>query len=131
MTALVLDAGALIALDRDDRAMWARLRAASDAGDIVAAPAGVVAQTWRGGRRQAHLARALVHCDEVALDGAVARACGRLCAQTDTDDVIDASVAVAAAHFAPVAHTVIATSDPDDIAALTSALNAQVSIQRV
>ena len=131
MTALVLDAGALIALDRDDRAMWARLRAASDAGDIVAAPAGVVAQTWRGGRRQAHLARALVHCDEVALDGAAARACGRLCAQTDTDDVIDASVAVAAAHFAPVAHTVIATSDPDDIAALTSALNAQVSIQRV
>ena len=38
---------------------------------------------------------------------------------------------MAAAHFARFEHTVIATSDPDDIAALTSALNAQVNIQRV
>lgn len=131
MTALVLDAGALIALDRSDRAMWARLRAASDTGDIVAAPAGVIAQTWRGGRRQALLSRALMHCHEVVLDGAVARACGRVCARADTDDIVDASVAVAAAHFAPVEHTVVATSDPDDIAALTSALNAHVNILRV
>ena len=128
MTALVLDAGALIALDRDDRAMWARLHAAEEAGDIVAAPAGVIAEAWRGGRRQALLSRALMHCDEVVLDGPIARACGRLCAGTGTADVIDASVAVAAAEFAHHTHTAIATSDPDDIETLTSALDARVSI---
>lgn len=131
MTALVLDAGALIALDRGDRSMWARLRAASDAGDIVAVPTGAIAQAWRGGRGQAQLARALVHCHEVVLDGAVARASGRLCGRTGTNDIVDASVAVAAAHFAPVERTVVATSDADDIEALTAALNAQVNILRV
>ncbi|WP_423915997.1 twitching motility protein PilT [Candidatus Poriferisodalis sp.] len=131
MTALVLDAGALIALDRNNRDMWARLYAADKAGDIVATPAGAIAQTWRGGRRQALLSRALMHCDEIALDGPIARACGRLCAGTGTADVIDASVAVAAAEFAHHTHTVIATSDPDDIGTLTSALNAQVSILTV
>ena len=130
MTALVLDAGALIALDRNDRSLWARLRAAADARDIVAVPTGVIAQAWRGGRRQALLARALTHCDEVALDGMTARTCGRLCARTGTADVIDASVAVAAAHLSYGDRTVVVTSDADDIAALTTALNADVSILR-
>lgn len=131
MTALVLDAGALIALDRNDRGLWARLRVTRDAGGFVAVPVGVIGQAWRGGRRQALLSRALVQCDEVVLDGAMARECGRLCGRTGTRDVIDASVAVTAAQLAPYEHTVVATSDPDDIAALTAALNAQVSIQRV
>ena len=131
MTALVLDAGALIALDRDDRTAWSRLRATKEAGGLVAVPAGVIAQTWRGGRRQALLSRALNHSHEVVLDGAMARACGRLCARAGTSDVIDASVAVTAAELASNEHTVIATSDPEDMAALTSALNVQVSIQRV
>lgn len=130
MTALVLDAGALIALDRNDRSLWARLRAAADARDIVAVPTGVIAQAWRGGRRQALLARALTHCDEVALDAMTARTCGRLCARTGTADVIDASVAVAAAHLSYGDRTVVVTSDPDDIATLTTALNADVSILR-
>ena len=111
--------------------MWARLRAASDAGDIVAAPTGVIAQTWRGGRGQAHLSRALMHCEEIELDGAAARACGRLCGRTGTSDVIDASVAVAAAHFANVEPTVVATSDTEDMSALAAALNAQVGILHV
>lgn len=131
MTALVLDAGALIALDRDDRTAWSRLRAIKEAGGLVAVPAGVIAQAWRGGRRQALLSRALGHCDEVVLDGAMARACGRLCARTGTSDVIDASVAVTAAELARYEHTVVATSDPGDITELTAALNAQVRVQRV
>jgi len=46
MTALVLDAGALIALDDNDRGMWAMLRVATDDGDFVGIPAAVLAQVW-------------------------------------------------------------------------------------
>ena len=59
------------------------------------------------------------------------RACGRLCVRTGTSDFIDGSVAATAAELARNEHTIIATSDPDDIAALTSALNAHVNILRV
>ncbi len=97
VTALVLDTGALIALDRHDRMVWAMLRAAADAGATVIVPTGVIAQAWRDGRRQALLVRALRHCDELPLDGRVARAAGLLCSQASTSDVIDASVALAAA----------------------------------
>ena len=111
--------------------MWARLRAAADARDIVAVPTGVVAQTWRGGRRQALLARALMHCEELVLDSAMARACGRLCARVGTNDVIDASVAVAASQLSNHHRTVVATSDPNDITALTAALSDQVVVVAV
>jgi hypothetical protein len=131
LTALVLDAGALIALDRNERAMWARLRAAAEARDIVAVPTGVVAQTWRDGRRQALLARALMHCEEIVLDSAMARACGRLCARVGTNDVIDASVAIAAAQLSHHHRTVVATSDPNDIKALTATLSDQVVVLTV
>ena len=67
-----LDAGALIALDRNDRSVWAMLRVAADAGDTVHVPAGVIAQAWRDGRRQVLLVRALRHCHEVPLDGLLA-----------------------------------------------------------
>lgn len=58
MSALVLDAGALIAVDRDDRAMLARLRAAERHGLELRTNAMVVAQVWRDSQgRQAGLAR--------------------------------------------------------------------------
>lgn len=50
MSALVLDAGALIAVDRNDRAMLARLRAAERHGLELRTNAMVVAQVWRDGR---------------------------------------------------------------------------------
>ena len=65
MTVFVLDAGALIAIDRNDRGVSAMLRVVLDDGDEVQVPAGVVAQTWRGGARQANLARTLQRCEEV------------------------------------------------------------------
>ena len=87
MTTLVLDAGALIALDRNDRTVWAMLRVAAVDATEVSVPAGAIAQAWRDGARQALLARALKHCDEVPLDGALARASGVLCGHADTADV--------------------------------------------
>ena len=131
MTALVLDAGALIALDRNDRGAWAMLRVAADDASTVQVPAGVIAQAWRDGRRQALLARALSHCDEVPLDGVVARAAGLLCGRSGTTDVIDASVALAAAGVAGHGDVAIITSDPDDIRRLLSVLDVAARVVHV
>ena len=54
---IVLDAGALIALDRGDKRMIALLDRALARGRAFRVPAGVVAQAWRDGRVQATLAR--------------------------------------------------------------------------
>src|SRR4051812_8779536 len=94
---LVLDAGALIALDRGDRVMWVRLRAAMDAGAVPVTHGGVVGQVWRGGPRQARLAAALAGIEVRPLDGALGRAAGELLRVTATADVIDAAVALIAA----------------------------------
>ena len=128
--ALVLDAGALIALDRNDRSAWALLRVAADEGAIVQVPAGVIAQAWRNGGRQVLLSRALRHCDEVPLDGLGARAAGLLCGQTRTSDVIDATVALAASALDRAGDVTVVTSDPDDIRRLTEALRVEVRLQR-
>ena len=128
MTTLVLDAGALIALDRNDRSVWAMLRVASDDASTVAVPAGAIGQAWRDGARHVLLARALRHCDEVALDGSHARAAGLLCGQTSTIDVIDASVAITAAGLARSADVAILTSDPNDLRQLGTALKSEARI---
>lgn len=128
MNTLVLDSGALIALDRNDRNVWAMLRVAADEHSGVLAPAGAIAQAWRDGARQVLLVRALQHCDEVGLDGTVARGAGVLCARSRTADVIDASIAFAAAGAARTDPTAIITSDPKDMRRLVRVLNADVAI---
>jgi len=128
MTALVLDTGALIALDRDDRRVWAMLRNAADDVSEVLVPAGAVAQAWRDGARQALLARALKHCHEVALDGPLARASGVLCGDASTADVVDASIAVVADARSRHGDVAIVTSDPDDLNHLIDVLNASVRV---
>jgi hypothetical protein len=131
MTALVLDAGALIALDRNDRATWAMLRNAADDGATVTVPAGVIAQAWRDGSRQALLARALAQCEEVPLDGQLARACGLLCARARTSDVVDASVALIAAARSRTTPVALITSDPTDLHHLVGTLQAKVRLVTV
>jgi hypothetical protein len=128
MTDLVLDTGALIALDRHDRIAWALLRTAADDGVQVSVPAGVIAQAWRDGARQAMLARALASCDEIALDGPLARAAGRLCGRAGTTDVIDASVAIVAAGRGREGRTAVVTSDPADLRHLLDTLGSAVRV---
>jgi hypothetical protein len=113
VTGLTLDAGALIAYERERRSVTFRLRLSAEAGTPVFVPAGVLAQAWRDGRRQARLAHLLTspHVQVVDLDMAEARAVGQLCGATGTSDVIDASVVVCAARR----ETAIVTSDPDDL----------------
>ena len=114
---VVLDTGALIALDRNDRAVWSALRAAR-AGDAIVVPATVIAQAWRDGRRQARLVLALRGCAVASFDER-ARAVGELLGLAGTRDVVDAHVAIVAAHA-----DAVYTSDPDDIAQLLRVLGA-------
>jgi hypothetical protein len=94
---LVLDSGALIALERNERSMWARLKAAEIAREPPLTHGGVLGQAWRGGPRQARLARALRGVDIRPLDRTLGRAAGELLARTSSADVIDAAVVLLAA----------------------------------
>jgi hypothetical protein len=113
MAGLTLDAGALIAFERNDRRVVALLARALEHGWTLTVPAGVVGQVWRDGRRQARLAR-LLAADELeieALDDRRAREAGQLCGARGTADVIDASVVLGARSRGDR----IATSDPEDL----------------
>jgi hypothetical protein len=115
----VLDAGALIALDRGDKRMIALLDRSLAQSRAFRVPAGVVGQAWRDGRVQATLARFLrsEEVEIVPLDEQLARSCGELCAATNSQDVIDASVVIVARER----RDPIVTSDPDDLRRLDPA----------
>ena len=108
------DAGALIAIDRNDRRMWARYQVAVDDGRDIRVPAVVVGQAWRDSRRQVRLGKFLVGChvDRVGLE--TGKATGILCGRAGIFDVVDATVVVMAA----ATGAVIWTSGPEDIKAL-------------
>lgn len=123
---LVLDAGALIALDRNDRAMWERLKLAVLAREAPISHGGVVGQVWRrGGPRRARLAKALEAIEVRHLDQALGRAAGELLARARRDDVIDAALVLLARPGDR-----IVTSDPDDLAPLARAADLDIEIVR-
>lgn len=113
---VVLDTGALIALERGDRGAWVRLSAAHRNHDPVLTSCAALAQAWRGGPRQALLGRALAGVAEVALAPEHARSVGVLLAASGTADVVDAHVALLAGR-----DDVVLTSDPGDIGRLLAA----------
>jgi hypothetical protein len=117
VSALVLDAGAFVAVDRGDRAMVARLRVAERSGIELRSNAVVVAQVWRDSSgRQADLARLLRSVDVKAVDQHVGRNAGVLLGRANADDAIDATVVAVAS-----AGDRIVTSDPGDIGVLVTA----------
>jgi PIN domain len=110
---LVLDVGALIGFERENRAAVGRITRFHEQGHRVVVPAGVVAEVWRDGHRQARLARLLhpTRAEIVPLDDQAARGVGELLRTSGTQDVVDASVVwCARERNAPVL-----TSDPDDL----------------
>jgi PIN domain len=110
---LVLDAGALIAVERADRETLLIIAGALDRSEPIAIPAGVIGQVWRDGRRQARIARVVSapNVGVVPLDDRRAREAGQLCGVTGTTDVVDASVVC----LARSRGAAIVTSDPDDL----------------
>ena len=118
---VVLDAGALIALGRRDRAMLAIVAVIVRDKIPTYVPAGVVAQVWRGEARQ-HGIAVLLRSDAIRvcpLDHETAREIGVLLGRTKASDVTDAHVALLAAS----ARGKVYTSDPGDIAAIDPSLH--------
>ncbi|MBO0786618.1 MAG: hypothetical protein J2P33_11140 [Actinobacteria bacterium] len=117
MSALVLDAGAFVAVDRGNRSMAARLRVAARSGLELRSNGAVVAQVWRDpAGRQAELARLLRSVDVKPVDQRLGRNAGVLSGRAGHHDAIDATVVAVAS-----AGDRIVTSDPDDIRTLVAA----------
>jgi hypothetical protein len=120
---LVLDSGALVALERNERAMWIRLKAALAGGDVPVTHAGVLGQVWRGGPLQVRLSQALGGIEVVALDEPLGRAAGRLLGAAGMSDVIDAAVVLLANDGDE-----IVTVDRSDIETLAAASGRHVEL---
>jgi hypothetical protein len=113
MPGITLDAGGLIALDRNDRRVVVLLARAVETNSRVTIPASALAQSIRRPERQARLARLIRQpsSDVVPLDRVDAVNVGRLLAASGTSDVVDAHVVVCARRTAQR----VVTSDPDDL----------------
>jgi hypothetical protein len=120
VTGATLDAGALIALEGGSTRMAVLAEEALAGRAELAVPAGVLAQAWRGGARQARIARLLRASvtSVVPLDTRMALRVGARCAATRTADIVDVSVAICASDRGQP----VITSDPDDIAAIDPSL---------
>ena len=97
MAGVTYDTGALIAGERNDRRIWA-LHVGFIAAEVVpAVPAPVVAEAWRGGPRQASLARMLAGWEIEAMTSELARRVGELAGRAGHEDVVDVAVVEGAA----------------------------------
>ena len=114
---LVLDAGALIALERGDRRVVRLLELAGE----IHVPAGVVGQVWRNPARQVRIVRflAVAEVEVDDLDVEMAKAAGQLCGASGTSDVIDATVVLAA----KLHDAVIVSSDGGDLRRIDPAID--------
>ena len=120
---MILDAGALIAIAKNDRRMIARLVAAHEEDEELMTHPMVVAQAWRDGRRQAGLARMLRGTTIVPLDDELGRRAGELLGKARTSDPVDAAVVLIARDG-----EAIVTSDRDDIQHLARAAKRRVLV---
>jgi hypothetical protein len=117
MSALILDAGALVAVDRGDRSMIAQLRVAQRRGLELRSNSMVVAQVWRDRHgRQAGLAQLLRAVDVRAVSPQDGRQAGVLLGVAGTSDPVDATVVLLASPGDRVL-----TTDPTDLTRLAEA----------
>jgi predicted nucleic acid-binding protein len=120
MAGITLDAGGLIALDRDARRVVVLLARARETGARVTIPATALAQAIRRPEQQARLARLVRQptTDVVALDRVDATNVGRLLAASATSDITDAHVVICARRSGQR----VVTSDPGDLRTLDPAV---------
>jgi hypothetical protein len=127
MAGVTYDTGALVAVERNDRAMWA-LHAGFLAEEVVATvPAPVLAEAWRGGGRQASLPRLLAMCEVEPMSEEQARWVGVLAGKAGHDDIVDVTVVEGAARRGDA----IVTSNGSHIRAIARAANGRLHIEHV
>jgi hypothetical protein len=121
---IVLDAGALVAVERGDRDLAAIIKAERLADRAPVTHGGIVGQVWRGGGgRQAHLARLLPGLDIRPLDDDLGRRAGVLLGRAKQSDVVDAAL-VLLAHDGDE----IYTSHPADLRGLARSAGTHVDL---
>jgi hypothetical protein len=120
MPGVTLDAGGLIALDRDDRRVIVLLARARETGARVTVPATALAQAIRRPERQARVTRLIRQptTDVVALDRVDATNVGRLLGASATSDIVDAHVVICARRT----QQPVVTADADDLRRLDPTL---------
>jgi hypothetical protein len=121
---LILDAGAFIAADRENREVLALVKHERRLGRTPLTNGGVVAQVWRGGHgKQALLAQLLASTEIAPVDDRLGKLAGMLLAWTGGSDAIDASVVCLARDGDD-----ILTSDPGDLQDLARASGIHVEL---
>jgi hypothetical protein len=127
MAGVTYDTGALVAAERNDRAMWA-LHAGFLAEDVVpTVPAPVLAEAWRGGGRQANLSRLLAMCEVEAMNEEQARRVGVLAGKAGHDDIVDVTVVEGAARR----RDAVVTSNDDHIRMIADAAGGRIHVEHV
>jgi predicted nucleic acid-binding protein len=107
--------------------MWA-LHAGFLAEEVApTVPAPVLAQAWRGGAKQASLARLLALCQVEPMSEQQARAVGRLAGRSRHDDVVDLAVVEGALRR----RDAVVTSDLRDIRRIAAALGELIPLESV
>ena len=113
MPGLTLDAGGLIALDRNDRRIIVLLARAAQTSALITVPASALAQAIRRPERQVRLARLVRQPTTTVahLDRVDATSVGRLLEASGTSDIVDAHVVICGRRSGQR----IVTSDPGDL----------------
>lgn len=124
---MILDSGAIIGWSRGDARVRALLREAISRNVELRVPVVVLAETLRGGPRDAPVNRVLKSTGTAPTEAAVGRRAGRLLGSTGGNDAVDALVA---AEVLAVPGSLLLTSDPDDLGPLLAG-SLDVAIIRV
>lgn len=90
-------------------------------------PTPVLAEAWRGGSRQASLARFLALCTSEPLTDVQAKAVGTLAARAGQDDIVDVTVVEGAVRR----HDAVVTTNPTHIRKLADAVPARLTVETV
>jgi hypothetical protein len=123
---LILDAGALIAIDRDDRRVAGLIELGRRSAASLVTSAPVVGQAWRDGARESRLARALKMLDVRAVGLDDAKDAGALLGRCRSSDVVDALVTLLARPGDQ-----ILTGDVDDLRPLVQQRDVAATIVKV
>ena len=121
---LLLDAGALVAVERGDRDLISAIKLEMTEGRSALTHAGIVGEVWRGGSgRQVNLARILAGVEVRAIDEELGRRAGVLLGTTGLSDVLDAAIVLLADDGDE-----IVTSDPTELRLLLEAADKHVDL---
>lgn len=120
---VILDSGAVIRWSRGDQRIRALLRRALAGNHELRVPVVVLAETLRGGPRDAPVHRVLRATGTVPTEAGTGRVAGELLGSTGGRNVADALVA---AEAVAVAGSTVLTSDPDDLTTLLAATRVPV-----